>query len=157
MCFNSSTWFDYNTPFFFDLFYLVFIRFVLTSYAGVMFGATIGCNLNVYKLCEKIPINSEYLLGEGEPTLRRRCGSLIITATVIAFILSALINVPILLFSGELRLFLNLALAIALTIVIFLFPHYMFHRMLEKAKNEILSQILSLQKNLGFRGLEDLG
>lgn len=150
-------WQGYYSPFFFDLYYLLVVVFVFIAYSGVMFGAVFGCHLNIHRLCEKIPINTEYLMGEGQPILRRLWGDLIGKVTVVAFIMSTLINVPILLYSGWLGSFFNLVLALALTVVIFLFPHYMFHRMLEKSKEEMLSQVLKQQKNLGHIGLEDLG
>lgn len=150
-------WQGYMSPFFFDVYYLLVVVFVFIAYSGVMFGAVFGCHLNIHRLCERIPINAEYLMGEGQPILRRLWGDLIGKVTVVAFIMSTLINVPILLYSGWLGSFFNLVLALALTVVIFLFPHYMFHRMLEKAKVEMLSRVLKQQENLGHIGLENLG
>ncbi|MFX1563627.1 MAG: hypothetical protein ACFFDP_10025, partial [Promethearchaeota archaeon] len=144
------------SPFFFDLYYLLLLAFVLPPYVSVMFGAFVACHMNIYKMCEKTPLDYEYLLGEGKVILRRRWGGLIIRVTVFAFILSALTNVPILLFSGEIGSLLNLVLALALTIVIFLFPHYMFHRMLEKSKDEMLLRVWKLQKEHGLTRLEEI-
>jgi hypothetical protein len=150
-------WHDYNNPVFFDVYYVVVVIWVFITYAAIMFSAVVACHLNIHRLCEKIPINSEYLVGEGYPILRRSWGDLIIRVTIVAFIMSALINVPILLHSGALGSFLNLVLAFALTVIIFLFPHYMFHRMLEKAKDEMLSQVQEYRKTLGVVGVDQFG
>ena len=149
-------WQGYNRPFFFDLYYLLILALMFPIYASLMFGAAFACNFNVYKLCEKIPIDSEYLLDEGQPILRRSWGDLVEKAMVVTLIMSALTNVPILLYSGEMRSFLNLGLALALTTLIFLVPHYMFHKMLERAKDEMLSRVLRLRGKLGFGRLEEL-
>ena len=147
-------WHDYNSPVFFDVYYLVVVVLVFTAYTAIMFSAVVACHLNIHRLCETIPINPEYLVGEGYPILHRSWGDLISKVTIVAFIMSALINVPILLHSGALGSFLNLALAFALTVIIFLFPHYMFHRMLEKAKDEMLLRVQGYRKDLGMVGLE---
>ena len=136
------------------MYYFVVVIWVFTAYAAIIFSAVVACHLNIHRLCEKIPLNPEYLVGEGYPILRRSWGDLIIRVTIIAFIMSALINVPILLHSGALGPFLNLALAFGLTVIIFLFPHYMFHRMLEKAKDEMLLRVQGYRKDLGMVGLE---
>lgn len=122
-----------------------------------MFGAAISCNFNVYTICCKIRLDSEYLIDEGQPILHRLWGDQVEKVTVVAFIMSALTNVPILLYSGEMSLFLNLALSLALTTLIFLVPHYMFHRMLEKARDEMLFRALKLRGDWGMTSLEKLG
>ncbi|MFX1559257.1 MAG: hypothetical protein ACFFBL_01590 [Promethearchaeota archaeon] len=147
-------WLDYNNPLFFDLYYLIIAAPVLLSYSGIMFGAVVACHLNIHRLCEKIPVNSEYLLEEGRIIIRKLWGGLIAEVTVVAFTMSALTNVPILLYSGELRLLLNLTLALALSIIIFLLPHYLFHRMLERAKDEIQMRVLKQKRKLGSVQLE---
>jgi len=147
-------WQGYNSPFIFDLYYFLNLAFMFPFYAGLMFGASIACNLNVYRLSEKIPIDYNYLMEEGLPILRRHWGGQLAKVTAIALLMSALTNVPILLYSGEMSLFLNLALALVLTVLIFLWPHYMFHRMLEKAKEEVLSHVLQLRSKMGFARLD---
>ncbi|MHA2143557.1 MAG: hypothetical protein ACXADD_18925 [Candidatus Thorarchaeota archaeon] len=142
-------WLDYNNPIIFDLYYLILVAFVLPAYAGIIFGAVVACHLNIHRLCERIPINPGYLLEEGRPIIRKLWGALIARVTVVAFIMSALTNVPILFYSGEIRSFLNLGLALTLTIVIFILPHYLFHRMLRRAKDEIQIEILEHKKKLG--------
>jgi ABC-type multidrug transport system fused ATPase/permease subunit len=122
-----------------------------------MFGAAISCNLNVYRLCEKIPIDHEYLMNEGQLLLRGLWGGLVGKSTAVALILSALTNVPIIIYSGGMSLFLNLAIALVLTILIFIVPHYMFHRLLERAKEEMLSKVLSIRKKFSLDSIEDLG
>jgi hypothetical protein len=149
-------WLDYNNPLLFDLYYLLLVILVLPAYAGIIFGAVVACHLNIHRLCERIPVNSEYLLEEGRPIIRKLWGALIAEVTVIAFIMSALTNVPILFYSGEIRSFLNLALALVLTIVIFILPHYLFHRMLRRAKDEIQTQILEHKEKLSPWRLEGL-
>lgn len=149
-------WLDYNSPLLFDLYYLIIVAFVLPAYSGIIFGAVVACHLNIHRLCERIPINSEYLLEEGRLIIRRLWGGLIAEVTVVAFIMSALTNVPILLYSGEIRSLLNLGLALALTIIIFLLPHYLFHRMLERAKGEVQKRILEHKNKLGSWQLEDV-
>ncbi len=93
-------------------------------------------------------------MGEGQPILRRHWGGQLARVTAIALIMSALTNVPILLYSGEMSLYLNLGVALILTILIFLVPHYMFHRMLEKAKEELLSHTLKLRSKIDLARLE---
>ena len=44
-----------------------------------------------------------------------------------------------------------------LTILIFIVPHYMFHRLLERAKEEMLSKVLSIRRKLSSDSIEDLG
>ncbi len=147
-------WYDYTSLIFFDVYYLVVVVWVFIAYAAIMFSAVVACHLNIYRLCEKIPLNSEYLMGEGYAILRQSWGDLISKITIVAFIMSALINVPILLHSGVLGSLLNLVLAFVLTVIIFLFPHFMFHRMLGKAKKELQLRIQNDRKNLGVIGLE---
>jgi hypothetical protein len=122
----------------------------------MMFGASISCNQNVYKLCEKYPIDYEYIMGKGNPLLRKYWGGQLGRVTVIALIMSALTNVPVLLYSGEMSLYLNLTIALVLTLLIFIVPHYMFHRVLERAREELISRILELRSNKGYTRLEDL-
>ncbi|MFQ5831851.1 MAG: hypothetical protein ACE5H4_04035 [Candidatus Thorarchaeota archaeon] len=149
-------WVDYNSPILFDMYYLMLVAFVLPAYAGIMFGAVVACHLNIHRLCERIPIDSEYVLEEGRPIIRKLWGDLVVGVTVVAFIMSALTNVPVLLYSGEIRSFLNLALALFLPIIIFLFPHYLFHRMLRRAKDEMQTRILEQKKKLGPWHLEEI-
>lgn len=149
-------WVDYNSPILFDMYYLMLAAFVLPAYAGIMFGAVVACHLNIHRLCERIPIDSEYVLEEGRPIIRKLWGDLVVGVTVVAFIMSALTNVPVLLYSGEIRSFLNLALALFLPIIIFLFPHYLFHRMLRRAKDEMQTRILEQKKKLGPWHLEEI-
>jgi ABC-type multidrug transport system fused ATPase/permease subunit len=78
-------------------------------------------------------------------------------ATAVALILSALTNVPIIIYSGGFSLFLNLAIAMVLTILIFIVPHFMFHRLLEEAKDEMLSKVLKMRRKLNLDTLKDLG
>jgi ABC-type multidrug transport system fused ATPase/permease subunit len=78
-------------------------------------------------------------------------------ATAVALILSALTNVPIIIYSGGMSLFLNLAIAMVLTILIFIVPHYMFHKLLERAKEEMLSKVVNIRKKSSLDTLEDLG
>ena len=150
-------WHGYNSPIFFDLFYLLNLAFLFPLYAGLMFGASFACNLNVYRLCNKIPIDYEYIMDEGHSILRRFWGGLVGKATAVALVMSALTNVPILLYSGGMSLYLNLSIALALTTLVFIVPHYMFHRMLEKAKDEILERTIKLRKKLSLAGFQDLG
>ena len=150
-------WEGYNNSFVFDVYYLFVLAFIFIHYASLMFGAAISCNLNVYRLCEKIPINYEYVVNEGQSLLRSLWGGLVGKATAVALILSALTNVPIIIYSGGMSLFLNLAIAMVLTILIFIVPHYMFHRLLERAKEEMLSKVLGIKRRLGFNTIEDLG
>jgi hypothetical protein len=142
-------WLDYNNPLIFDLYYLLLVAIVLPSYSGIIFGAVVACHLNIHRLCERIPADPKFLLEEGRPIIGKLWGGLIARVTVVAFIMSALTNVPILLYSGEIGLVLNLGLALTLTIVIFVLPHYMFHRMLERAKDEIQTEVLEHKKKLG--------
>ncbi|MFX1603473.1 MAG: hypothetical protein ACFFCK_08310 [Promethearchaeota archaeon] len=150
-------WHDYNSPILFDVYYLVVAFWVFTAYAAIMFSAVVACHLNIHRLCEKTPIDAEYLMEEGYLILRPSWGSLIVRVTVVAFIMSALINVPILLHSGALGSFLNLALAFALSVIIFLLPHHMFHRMLQNAKDKMLSQVKGYREGLGVVGLRQFG
>ena len=150
-------WQEYNSPLFFDLYYLLNLAFMFPLYVGMMFGASFGCNLNVYKLCNEIPIDYEYIMDEGHSILRRFWGGLVGKATAVALFMSALTNVPILLYSGSMSLYLNLSIALALTTLVFIVPHYMFHRMLEKAKEEMLHRTTKLREKLSLASLEDLG
>ena len=150
-------WQGYNNSLIFDVYYLLVLAFIFINYAGLMFGAVISCNLNVYRLCEKIPIDYEYVVNEGQSLLRGLWGGLVGRATAVALILSALTNVPIIIYSGSMSLFLNLAIAMVLTILIFIVPHYMFHRLLERAKEEMLSKVLSIRRKLSLDSIEDLG
>ncbi|MFW9890391.1 MAG: hypothetical protein ACFFER_19610 [Candidatus Thorarchaeota archaeon] len=143
-------WLDYNSPLIFDLYYLLLVVFVLPAYSGIIFGAVVACHLNIYRLCERIPVDPKFLLEEGRPIIRKLWGGLIARVTVVAFIMSALTNVPILLYSGETRSLLNLGLALTLTITIFILPHYLFHRMLERAKDEIHAEVVEHKKKLGL-------
>ena len=131
-----------------------------------MFGAAVSCNQNVYAICEKTPINSEYLLDEGQPIFRRLWGGQILRITALALVMSALTNVPILLYSGSTSLLMNLAIALSLTALIFVAPHYMFHRMLEKAKDETLAEVSERRRKLrsdgpigkgGAKSVDDVG
>jgi hypothetical protein len=106
---------------------------------------------------EKTPIDYEYTMNEGQTILRSIWGGQLARVTAVALIMSALTNVPILLYSGGLSLFLNLAIALSLTVLIFLTPHYMFHRLLERAKEEMLSKVLNLRSKIDISRLEDLG
>jgi hypothetical protein len=114
----------------------------------MMFGAVVSCNQNVYTMCMKTPIDTEYLLDEGQSIFQRLWGGQILRVTVIALIMSALTNVPILLYSGTTSLLINLAIALTLTALIFVVPHYMFHSMLEKAKEEMLTQVVERRRAL---------
>jgi len=66
--------------------------------------------------------------------------------------MSALTNVPILLYSGSTSLLMNLAIALTLTTLIFVAPHYMFHRMLERARDETLSEVSERRRALRSNG-----
>lgn len=134
-------WQEYSQPALFDGYYLVILAFILPYYAGTMFGAAVSCNQNMYTIFEKTPINREYLLDEGQPILRRLWGGQILRVTALALIMSALANVPVLLYSGSTSLLMNLAIALALTTLIFVVPHYMFHRALERAKEDTLTEV----------------
>ena len=68
--------------------------------------------------------------------------------TVLALVMSALTNVPILLYSGSMSLLMNLAIALTLTALIFVVPHYMFHRMLERAKDEMMVEVSERRRAL---------
>ena len=107
-------WHEYNNPFYFDLYYVLNLAIMFPLYAGLMFGASFACNLNVYRLCNEIPINYEYIMDEGQSILRRSWGGLVGKATAVALIMSALTNVPILLYSGGMSLYLNLFIALYL-------------------------------------------
>jgi len=96
-------------------------------------------------------------VNEGQSLLRGHWGGLVGRATAVALILSALTNVPIIIYSGGMSLFLNLGIAMVLTILIFIVPHYMFHRLLERAKEEMLSKVLSIRRKLRLGSIEDLG
>jgi len=150
-------WQGYNNSFIFDVYYLLVLVFMFPRYAGLMFSAAISCNLNVYKLCEKTPIDYEYIMNEGQSLLRGLWGGLVGKATAVALILSALTNVPIIIYSGGMSLFLNLAIAMVLTILIFIVPHYMFHRLLERAKEEMLFKVLSIRRKFSLNSIEELG
>jgi len=150
-------WQGYNNSFIFDVYYLLVLAFIFITYAGLMFGAAFSCNLNVYRLCEKIPIDYEYVVNKGQSLLRGLWGGLVGKSTAVALILSALTNVPIIIYSGGMSLFLNLAIALVLTILIFIVPHYMFHRLLERAKEYMLSKVLSIRRRLNLDSIEDLG
>jgi len=114
----------------------------------MMFSAAVSCNQNVYTMCMKTPIDVEYLLDEGQSIFQRLWGGQILRVTVIALIMSALTNVPILLYSGSTSLLINLAIALTLTALIFVVPHYMFHIMLEKAKEEMLARVVERRRAL---------
>jgi len=86
-------------------------------------------------------VRAEYLLVEGQPIFRKLWGGQILGVTAVALVMSALTNVPILLYSGSTSLLLNFAIALTLTALIFIVPHYMFHRMLERAKDEMLAEV----------------
>jgi hypothetical protein len=43
-------WQGYNMPFLFDLYYLLNLALMFPLYAGLMFGAAVACNQNVYEL-----------------------------------------------------------------------------------------------------------
>ena len=141
-------WREYSQPVLFDAFYFVILVFILGYYASTMFGAAMSCNQNVYTICEKTPINADYLLDEGQPILRRLWGGQILRITALALVMSALTNVPILLYSGSTSLLMNLAVALTLTALIFVAPHYMFHRMLERAKEETLAEVSRRRRTL---------
>lgn len=145
-------WREYSQPVLFDAFYIVILVFILGYYASTMFGAAVSCNQNVYAICEKTPINLEYLLDEGQPILRRLWGGQILRITTVALVMSALTNVPILLYSGGASLLVNLAIALTLTALIFVAPHYMFHRMLERAKDERLAEVSERRRELRSEG-----
>ena len=141
-------WQEYSQPILFDAYYLVILVFVLLYYATMMFGAAVSCNQNVYVMCIKTPIDAEYLLDEGQPIFQRLWGGQILMVTALALIMSALTNVPILLYSGSTSLLINLTIALTLTALIFVVPHYMFHRMLEKAKEEVLANVSERRRAL---------
>lgn len=134
-------WHEYTQPALYDVYYLVILVFVVWYYASTMFGAAVSCNQNMYTLFEKTPINQEYLLDEGQPILRRLWGGQILRVTALALAMSALTNVPILLYSGSISLLLNLTIALTLTTLIFVVPHYIFHKMLERAKEDTLTEV----------------
>jgi hypothetical protein len=158
-------WADYFQPTFFDFYYLVILVFILLYYAGMMFGAAISCNQNVYTMCMKTPINMEYLLDEGQPLFQKLWGGQILRVTIIALVMSALTNIPIMLYSGNTSIIINLAIALTLTAFIFIVPHYMFHNMLEKAKEEMIHKISEERRMLAFheekqkgvRTIDDVG
>lgn len=150
-------WREYNQPQYFDVYYLLILVLILFYYAATMFAAAVSCNINVYRLFEKTPIDHEYILNEGQPVLRRLWGSQILMVMVVALVMSMLTNVPILIYSGNMSLTINLAIALALTALIFVVPHYMFHRMLERAKNEVLAKVLETRRRIGFMGIDQIG
>jgi hypothetical protein len=134
-------WHRYAYPSLFDVYYLLILAFVLMYYGSMMFAAAVSCNMNVYNFCMKMPINPEYLLEKGYQVLRLYWGGQILRVTIIALIMSMLANVPILMYSGSASLILNLAIALTLTVFIFVVPHYMFHRLLERAKENVLTKV----------------
>jgi hypothetical protein len=150
-------WQEYSQPFFFDAYCLLILILVLFYYSTFMFAGAVSCNLNVYRLCEKTPVDYEYILSEGQPVLRRLWGGQLMRVTAVALILSALTNVPILLYSGSASLLLNLTIALALTTLIFVVPHYMFHRLLERAKENMLAKVLDARRKMGFVGVDQVG
>ncbi len=99
-------------------------------------------------MCVKNPIDAEYLLDEGQSIFQRLWGGQILRVTILALIMSALTNIPILLYSGSTSLLINLAIAFTLTALIFVAPHYMFHRMLERAKDEMLAEVSERRRAL---------
>jgi len=142
-------WREYFQPALFDAYYIAILIFVLMYYASTMFGAAVSCNQNLYTICEKTRINQRYLLDEGQPIFRKLWGGQILRITAVALIMSALTNVPILLYSGSTSLLMNLAIALTLTTLIFVAPHYMFHRMLKRAKDEMLAEVSQRRRALG--------
>jgi hypothetical protein len=148
-------WRSYSSPYLYDAYYLIILIFILIYYGGMMFGAAVSCNLNVYTFCVKTPINTTYLLEDGQKILRKLWGGQILRITIVALIMSALTNVPILLYSGSASLLLNLAIALTLTAFIFVTPHYMFHRMLERAKENVLEDISKRRRTLMIENHED--
>jgi hypothetical protein len=134
-------WGGYSQPVVFDIYYLAVLVIILLTYATFMFAGAVSCNQNVYILCERTPLDREYLLEEGLPTLKKQWGGLILRSTIIALIMSSLTSVPILFYSGSVGLLANLGMALTLTGLIFVAPHYMFHRLLERAKEETLVEI----------------
>ncbi len=152
-------WGEYSQPLFFDAYYLVVLTFVLLNYGTMMFGAAVSCNQNVYDMCEATPLNAEYLLDEGRSIFQKQWGGQILRITIFALAMSALANVPILLYSGSSSILLNLTIALALTTLIFVAPHYMFHRMLERAKEEVLANVSGRRRELGLqkRGITESG
>jgi hypothetical protein len=141
-------WSNYSQPLIFDVYYLIILVFILLFYASTMFGAAISCNQNVYMMCEKTKVNVEYLIDEGQPLLRRLWGGQIMRITALTLIMSALTNVPIMLYSGSTSIMINLAIALTLTAFIFVVPHVMFHRMLERAKEEELARVSERRRGL---------
>ena len=141
-------WREYSHPALFDFYYLVTLVFVLLYYASIMFGAAVSCNQNLYTICENTPINSETLLDVGQPIFKRFWGGQILRITTLALIMSALTNVPVLLYSGSTGFLLNLVIALTLTVFIFVVPHVMFHRMLERAKEEVLEHVSQRRRSL---------
>jgi len=142
-------WRGYTQPAVFDIYYLTILSIILLTYAGFMFSAAVSCNQNVYMICERTPTNREYLLNEGLPILKRCWGGLILRSSMLALVMSTLTNAPILLYSGSVGLLANLGMALALTTLIFVVPHYMFHRLLERAKEETLTDVSEKLKRLG--------
>ncbi len=141
-------WGTYAQPSVFDIYYLALLAVILMTYANFMFGAAVSCNQNVYNICEKTPIDREYLLDEGLPILKKQWGGLILRVTVIALVMVTLTSVPILLYSGSVGLLVNLGMALTLTALIFVVPHFIFHRLLEREKDEGLFEISEKLKKL---------
>lgn len=146
---NRLWWQDYNRVFLYDVYSWVIFALVLVA-NGV--GIWVGCvafNLNYRDVCEKIPLDVDYLISDRFESINMHFGSLCLQITLLYLIFSTLSNLPIIILTKNQGAIINFIVALTLTFVVFIIPQILFHRLIlkitkaEKDRIRKLSEIYS--------------